>query len=252
MFRSPKVRMPILNRLRRRIADQVLPQAAGIRAVSERVRNSLVEKYGSRIPVPSVIPINVSTDVPDAVPLPPHPFTFALISVGRLEPEKRVEDIIAAVARIKDAYPSLGAFIVGEGRERRKLERMAAELGLSERIIFLGARADARGLMRSAQVFVQTSAYEGYGLTLIEAALARIPIVTSDVGIVGEVFKGYEQVLAAPVADPTNFAAHIAWLIEDHSARQEMVMRADERVREHLASVDSSPRAIIQDMLRLV
>lgn len=252
MYRSPKVHMPFLNRIRRHIASKVLPQAAGIRVVSQRIYGSLIEKYGNRIPVPVVIPISVSTDVPEAVPFPPHPFTFSLISVGRLEPEKRVEDVIAAVARLKDAYPSLGAFIVGEGRERRKLERMAYRLGLSERIIFLGARADARGLMRSSQAFVQTSAYEGYGLTLIEAALARVPIVTSDVGLIGEVFKGYEHVLSAPVGDPTNFAAHIAWLIEDHSARQELVMRADERVREYLASVDSSPRAIMQDMFRLV
>jgi len=249
--RSPRVRMLLLNRIRRRMAGPVLRHADGIRAVSHRVADSIVKRYGRSVPAPSVIPIAVDANAPAAVPLPPHPFTFALLAVGRLEPEKRVEDIIAAVARLTDAYPTLGAFIVGEGRERAKLERLARRKGLAERIVFLGARADARALMPSAQCFIQASAYEGYGLTLIEAALARVPIVTSDVGIVGEVFAGYHEVLSAPVADPTNLAAHIAWLIEDQEARQELAMSAERRAKEHLAATDSSPEAVIADVARL-
>jgi len=252
MYRSPRVRMPLLNRFRQWMAGGVLRKAQGIRTVSERVKRSMQEKYGSAIPEPSVIPIYVSPEAPAAIPLPPHPFTFALIAVGRLEPEKRFEDVIAAVNRLKDAYPVLGVIIVGEGRERPRLERMARKLGLTDRVMFLGARADARALMASAQAFVQTSAYEGYGMTLIEAALARVPIVTSDVGIVGEVFRGYKEVLSAPVADPTNFAAHIAWLIEDQEARHELALSAEARAKEHLAATDSSPRAVIQDMMRLI
>lgn len=252
MYRSPRVRMPALNRIRQWMAGPTLRHADGIRTVSERVRDSMVKKYGSRIPVPAVIPIAVSAEIPSPVPLPPHPFTFALLAVGRLEPEKRFEDILAAIKRLEEGYPMLGVLIAGEGRERPRLERMARTLGIADRVVFLGARADARGLMASAQAFVQTSAYEGYGMTLIEAALARAPIVTSDVGIVGEVFRGYKEVLSAPVADPTNFAAHIAWLIEDHEARKELALSAEQRAREHLASTDSSPSAVIKDMLRLV
>lgn len=233
------------------MAGSVLRKADGIRTVSYRVKDSMVKKYSNSIPEPSVIPIAVSADIPSPVPLPPHPFTFALIAVGRLEPEKRFEDIIAAIYRLKDGYPMLGVFIVGEGRERQRLERMTRSLGLADKVIFLGARKDARALMASAQAFVQASAYEGYGMTLIEAALARVPIVTSDVGIVGEVFQGYKEVLAAPVADPTNFAAHIAWLIEDHEARRELAISAEARAKEHLAKTDSSPKAVIADMLRL-
>ena len=96
-WRSPSVRMPFLNRYRRNIADRVLPAAAGIRAVSERVKASLVARYGSRIPLPSVIPVAVSGAVPEPVRLPEHSFTFTLITVGRLEPEKRIEDILAAL-----------------------------------------------------------------------------------------------------------------------------------------------------------
>ncbi len=238
-WRSSRVRMPLLNRWRRRVADEILPKADGIRVVSERVKASLVARYGSRIPEPAVIPVAVDSVVPEPVRLPAHPFTFALISVGRLEPEKRIEDILAALSLVALHYPMVGLFIVGDGRERGRLERMVRHLGLVDKVIFLGERPDARALMGSAQAFIQASAYEGYGRTLIEAALAKVPIITTDVGIVGEVFKGYEDVLSVPVADPTALSLAIVGIIEDNAVRQGLPMRAEAAVRAHLLQQDS-------------
>ncbi len=249
-WRSPRVRMPLLNRYRRKIADRVLPVASGIRTVSERVKASLVARYGTRIPEPSVIPITVSAEVSDRALLPAHPFTFALIAVGRLEPEKRIEDILAALKLVVAHYPMVGLFIVGEGRERKRLERMTRSLGLEKHVIFLGERSDARALMGSAQAFIQASAYEGYGRTLIEAALARVPIITTDVGIVGEVFKGYEDVLAVPVADPTALSLGIVGVIEDTSVRLELPMRAEAAARAHLAAQGDLSTRIAADLAR--
>ncbi len=251
-WRSPTVRMPLLNRFRRRMADRVLPAADGIRVVSERVKQSLIARYDVRIKEPSVIPITVDAAVPEAVRLPDHPFTFALIAVGRLEREKRIEDILAALALVVKHYTMVGLFIVGEGRERGRLERMTHRLGLEKNVIFLGARADARGLMRSAQAFIQASAYEGYGRTLIEAALAKIPIITTDVGIVGEVFKGSEDVLAVPVADPTALSLGIVSILEDTSVRIELPMHAEEAARAHLAAQGNLAERIRDDLARLV
>lgn len=120
-FRSPSVRMPFLNRWRLRIADEVLPAASGIRVVSERVKASLISKYGSTIPEPTVIPVVIDANVPAPVRFPSHPFTFALVTVGRLEPEKRIEDILAALKLVVAHYPMTGLFVAGEGRERARL-----------------------------------------------------------------------------------------------------------------------------------
>jgi glycosyltransferase involved in cell wall biosynthesis len=247
-WRSPSVRMPLLNRWRRRVADRVLPEAVGIRAVSERVKESLVARYGSRIAEPSVIPVPVDAAVPAPVALPKYPFTFALIAVGRLEPEKRIEDILAALKLVAPHYPMVGLFVVGEGRRRRELEDMTRSLGLFDKVVFLGERSDARALMGSAQAFIQASAYEGYGRTLLEAALAKVPIITTDVGIVGEVFKGYEEVLSVPVADPTALSLGIVGLIEDNRVRQELPVHAEAAARAHLASVGDIPSRIANDL----
>ncbi|MCR4276208.1 MAG: glycosyltransferase [Candidatus Parcubacteria bacterium] len=251
-WRSPSVRMPLLNRWRRRIADRVLPASSGIRTVSERVKASLVAHYGSRIPEPVVIPVAVDPAVPPPMRLPSHPFNFALITVGRLEPEKRIEDILAALKLVAVHYSMVGLFIVGEGSERRKLERMARSFGLADSVVFLGQRTDARALMPSAQAYIQASAYEGYSRTLIEAALAKVPIITTDVGIVGEVFKGYEDVLAAPVADPTALSLNIVGFIEDTRVRLELPIHAEAAARAHLASVGDIPARIAADLEKLV
>ena len=249
-WRSPSVRMPLLNRWRRRVADRVLPQAAGIRVVSERIKTSLVARYGSRIVEPAVIPVAVDATVPAPVRLPAHPFTFTLIAAGRLEPEKRIEDILAALSLVVKHYPMAGLCIAGEGSERGRLERMTHSLGLAGKVIFLGDRPDVRALMPSAQAFIQASAYEGYGRTLIEAALAKVPIITTDVGIVGEVFKGYEDVLSVPVADPTALSLAIVGLIEDNAVRYELPMHAEATARAHLTSVGDLPSRIVADLAR--
>lgn len=247
-MRSSRAHAPVINRLRRRWADRALPAAAGIRVVSERVKASLIARYGNRIPVPSVIPILVDSIVPVPVPLPAHPFTFALITVGRLEPEKRIEDILAALKLVLVHYPMVGLFIVGSGREEVRLKRLAHTLGLANKVIFLGNRTDARGLMGSAHAFVQASAYEGYGRTLIEAALAKVPIITTDVGIVGEVFKGYEDVLSAPVADPTALSLHIVGILEDENVRVELPIHAEATARAHLLSKGDLATRVAADL----
>lgn len=249
-WRSPQVRMPLLNRYRLRLADRVLPAAQGIRVVSERIKKSLDARYGGKILEPSVIPVAVATEVPEKVPLPPHRFTFSLIAAGRLEPEKRIEDILAALKLVLAHYPMVGLFIAGEGRERAKLERMARKLGISHHVMFLGDRPDVRGLMQSANAFIQASAYEGYGRTLIEAALAKVPIITTDVGIVGEVFKGYEDVLAVPVADPTALSLAIVGLLEDTQFRIQLPQHAEETARTHLKAQGNIPERLAEDLRR--
>lgn len=250
IYRSPRVRMPLLNYVRIRIADRAVPRAHGIRAVSERIKTSILARYGSRIPEPSVIPIAVSMDVPPKVELPPRPFTFTLIAVGRLEPEKRIPDLLAVVKRLRNAYPALGLVVVGDGRERHRLEKLARAWGIADRVMFLGWRNDAGGLMQSANALIHASAYEGYGNVLIEAAIAGVPIITSDVGVVGEVFTGYENVFAAPVGDPTNLAALTAQLIEDPQARTVLSIEGRRAALAHLTKVKNTPADIVADLAR--
>lgn len=242
----------VLNRYRRRIAEHVLPASAGIRTVSNRVKTSIVARYGSRISEPSVLPIWVDAAVPSRVRLPEHSFTFTLIAVGRLESEKRVEDILEALGLVIKQYPMIGLFIVGDGHERNRLERKVRSLALGGHVVFLGERSDARALMGSAQAFIQASAYEGYSRTLVEAALAKVPIITTDVGIVGDVFKKDKDVLSVPVADFTALSHRIMTIIEDNAMRRELSMHAEVTALAHLTVMSSLPERVRADLERLI
>lgn len=250
-FTRGRMRAALLNRVRVRIADRVVPQAQGIRVVSARVKGAMRSRYGATLPEPAVIPIPVSAEVPPPVPLPER-FPFTLIAVCRLEPEKRVQDAVAAIARLQERYPMLGLVVAGDGRERSRLKRYARARGVGDRVRFLGWRADARGLMQSAQGFIQASAYEGYGLSLIEAALAGVPIITTDVGIVGEVFVNYDHALVAQPGDIGMLATHIARLIEDNHARVTLEMNGREAAQAHLANVRNTPADIIADIAQVL
>jgi glycosyltransferase involved in cell wall biosynthesis len=229
------------------MAGEVLSKADGIRAVSERIKKSVLRRYKG-VPEPTVIPIEVpKAHATSDVKLPGnHP--FKLVAVGRLEGEKRVQDLIEAMYRIPW---KVGLVIVGDGRERSALEGLSQLEGQASRVTFMGSQPDARSLMSQADAFVQASAYEGNGLTLIEAALADVPIITTPVGIVGEVLDPETDVYTVPVADPPAIAAKVLELIKN---RQEGILhagRAKAHIEEHLAKVDSSPKAIIEDMTRL-
>lgn len=243
MFRSSKVRVPKGNMARKHLAGSVLSGASGIRVMSERVKASLMKEYGSRIKEPAVIPVQVHPAPPEPSSFP-FSFPFTLMAAGRLDAGRRVIDIIDALVRLRDTYPGIGLFVVGDGPERAHLEKHAKRLKLSERVIFLGDRRDTWGLMRSAQVFIQASAHEGYGRRLMQAALARVPIITTDVGIVGEVFKGYDDVLAMPPGDPAALTVHIVGLIEDGQARQLLAMNAEAAAKKYLQAAGDIPQRL--------
>jgi len=251
-IRAPVSKVSVMNRVRLRLASRVLPRAHGIRVVSKRIKTSLIARFGDHIVEPVVIPIQVPSVLPPKVALPSRPFTFTLITVSRLEPEKRIVDVLQAVASIHAQYPSVGLVIVGEGGERKRLEHMAHRLGISGNVLFMGERPDAVGLMQSAEAYIQASAYEGYGRTLIEAALSGIPIITTDVGVVGELLRGYQEVLVAPVADPSALAVHIVGLVADAASRIELSLNARTVVQEYLATHTTTAKDIARDLARLV
>ncbi len=237
------------NRMRIRIADQVLLKAHGIRAVSERVKKSMMERYGNRIVEPSVIPIGIASGLPLPAPLPEHAFTYTMIAIGRLETEKRIDDMLQVLARIRIHYQNTGLFIFGDGRCRSAIMRRAGELGLLRNVVFLGHRHDARRYIEHVHSFIQTSAYEGYGATYLEVALARKPIVTTDVGIIGEVFDPKTDVLACAVGDIDCLTRQVSRLIEDNPLRKLLADAAEIAAKKHLETVGDVPSRIAADLM---
>lgn len=249
-FLSPWfVRGSLVNRVRRILAGGTLQKAEGVRVVSKRIQDSLHVKYGSRVKNVSIIPLTVSMTLPAALPLPAHSFTFACMTIGRLEKEKRMGDILRAVAL---AGPQVGLFVVGDGGQRMVLELLAKFLGIEKRVVFLGWRTDALALLQSANAYVQASAYEGYGRTLIEAGLARTPIITTDAGVVGEVLTPGKSALVAPVGNVKALSGLIRALVGDRALEAHLEDDAFRAVEAHLKGTGNLAESVSADFKKLV
>ena len=110
-----------------------------------------------------------------------------ILAVGRLVKEKDYPNLLNAMAHISDNGIHCMLCIVGEGPLRGGLEALAIELGLADRVQFLGTRHDVADIMCAADVFVLSSASEGFGLVVAEAMACERVVVATDCGGVREV-----------------------------------------------------------------
>ena len=106
-------------------------------------------------------------------------------SLGRLDRQKGYDVLVRALQLL----PGVTAVLVGDGPERAALERLAGELGVSERLHITGWLEDGRARLASFDVFVLPSLYEGLPLVVLEAMVAGLPVVASDVGSVRDAVR---------------------------------------------------------------
>ena len=99
--------------------------------------------------------------------------------VGRFAPQKNHDFLIDIFAQVVQRRPEARLLLVGDGELRATIAQKANDLGLSEQVIFAGARSDVPDLLRAMDVFILPSLYEGLGLVLIEAQTAGRPVVVS-------------------------------------------------------------------------
>ena len=140
--------------------------------------------------------------------------------VGRLSPEKGVDVLLRAVS----ALPGVTVVLVGDGPDRRRLERLGRELGIAPRMIMSGWQADARPWLPGIDVLALPSRLEGLGMAAVEAMLAQRPVVASRVGGTPEVVADGETGLLVPPEDHDALAGALDSLLGDSSRRERMGM----------------------------
>jgi colanic acid/amylovoran biosynthesis glycosyltransferase len=152
------------------------------------------------------VPLSVDPNASEEPRPERDPGRVRLLTVARLVEKKGIEHALRAVALVKDELPTLRYDVIGEGPLRPTLEALASTLGISERVRFLGARTEGevRGAMREANLFLLPSVTasdgdeEGTPTVLLEAAWARLPVVsTRHAGIPEIVRDGETGVLVA-------------------------------------------------------
>ena len=111
--------------------------------------------------------------------------------------------------------PAVSAVLVGDGPERGALERLAGELGIAGRVHFAGYTPAARAYLGAIDVLALPSRFEALPLTVVEAMLAELPVVATDVGSVREAVVDGETGVLVPANDPGALARAIGAVLAD-------------------------------------
>jgi glycosyltransferase involved in cell wall biosynthesis len=167
------------------MAWYVLRRAARIRVILGRTADDITAA-GIKAPI-TVLPIFVDIAKFGMIPRTKHPrWKIALLSVGRFEKEKHFEVSIRALAAARKAGHDVGLTLVGEGSLQQHYYRFAQRLRVADRVEMVGWQHSLTEYYSTADIVIVPSYYEGYGLAIVEALAAGIPVMSTDVGVARE------------------------------------------------------------------
>lgn len=154
-------------------------------------------------------------------------------AVGRLVPIKGHDVLIKAAQLIAKAHDNIHILIVGEGKFRPELEKQIQQAQL-EKVVTLAGYQDRETVLpivKSSNVFIMPSRYEGTPIALLEAASLGIPIIASDTGGIPELVKHQQHALLVPPNDPVSLANAIIKLAGDKNFAKQLSNNAKDRVQ---------------------
>jgi glycosyltransferase involved in cell wall biosynthesis len=154
------------------------------------------------------------------------------LTVGRLERQKGYDLLIPAIPHIGKEFEDVWFVWVGEGQQRDILLRQLKDYRITERVKLLGRRSDVQRLMRSADLFVFPTRYEGNPFSLLEAMAHGLPIVTSNASGIPEIVQDGLHGVLFREGDSCDLLEALRWALGHPSQMQEMARKASERVLE--------------------
>ena len=141
-----------------------------------------------------------------------------ILMVGRFTKQKDQATVVRALKILREEY-KLNKYLVfvGDGEEKVNVEKLSNELGVSEFVIFEGARLDVQNYYSSAKVFVHSSPAEGFGMVILESMYYQTPVIaTNSLPGIPEILENEKYGLICKVADENNMAYKINKLYEDN------------------------------------
>ncbi len=179
-----------LNRIRTRLSYFTLIRADHIRVVSNRIKDYLIKFIDSskievrpiKVDFEKINNSSITTDLHKQYPQ----YEKIVLMASRLEKEKNIDMAIDAFSEVLKMRQNVGLVIVGDGSQKQLLEKRVKDLGIAGSVVFLGWQNDVITYYKTCDIFLSTSWYEGYGLSLVEAHSLGIKVVSTDVGIAKE------------------------------------------------------------------
>lgn len=237
--------------LQLRLLGGVGRRADRVIAVSNAVATFLLER---KLALPEhVVMIPNGVDLPDALhgqaKRPDQ--TYHLGSIGSLVPLKGYADLITALPLIRQNHPQAHLTIIGDGPEKKSLQRLAKRLGVDRATHFLGSVPDTTTQLMNWDLFISTSHSESFGLGIAEAMAAGLPVIATHVGGVPELVTKETGHLVPP-RDPHMLAKVVIDLLNKPAERARLGSAGRQRIAKHFnrTQMVSQTQAVYQDVLK--
>jgi glycosyltransferase involved in cell wall biosynthesis len=153
-------------------------------------------------------------------------------NTSALEGHKDYFTFIDTIEKLVPQQPDIRAVIIGTGSLEETLKQYVQQKNLGGVIHFTGFRQDIVDILPELDIFLMTSSEEGLGTSVLDAFLARVPVVATAAGGIPEMVVHEKSGLLAPVGDCTTLAANVTRVINTPALRAALVAGASEKVRE--------------------
>lgn len=172
--------------------------------------------------------------------------TNIIITAGRLDSVKNFESLVRAWAIIESKYPDWIVQIWGEGSTRYSIQKQIQDCKIDNRVKLMGQTTDAPSKMKKASIYVSTSIFEGWGLSIVEAMSMELPVVAYDCPYgPGAVITNGKDGFLVPMNEEKMLAEKIELLITNEQKRKEMGKHATLKASQY------SPSAIVNQWMNL-
>jgi glycosyltransferase involved in cell wall biosynthesis len=209
-----------------RHVERVLTRRASrVIAITHALARFTIERVGLPVEKVDVIPYGLDRPPPAWGENPPTLVpdgARVVLAVSRLAEQKGVDIAVRALAEIRSEHPAAVLVVLGEGPQRIALERLAADIGVAEAVFLPGRVGDVAEWLRRAEVLLHPVRWEGFGLALLEAMLAKRPVVASAVSSVPEIVLDGETGLLVPPNDPSALAAAVGRVLDDRGLAERL------------------------------
>lgn len=157
--------------------------------------------------------------------------TVLLGNISALRKQKDHVTLVKAMQELSRKRDDIYLVIAGEGECEGELKKLVVDLGLEERVLFLGYRDDIENLLQQFDVFILSSLYEGLPLCLLEAMAVGCPVVATDVVGTNELVENKKTGILTKPRDPEDLANAILALLQDKSQLEQLKIRAQKALQ---------------------
>lgn len=215
-----------------RVCRYAMTRNDGTTAVSQWLADRTQEEFDLDEP-PAVIPNFVDCGrftSEDRLRYPQNGEPFELLHVSNFRPVKRVYDVIRVFEMVQRELPAR-LTLVGDGPQHGCAQEMAAELGIADKVDFVGRRNDIEGAYRNSHLFMLLSDYESFGLSALEALACGTPVLGTRSGGLIEVIEDGASGHLCKVGDVDCMAKKTVALLSDCGAWENMSAAAEHRAK---------------------